>query len=161
MRSQVKEGGPVCDINGGALYDSKLPPNDERDCEKGLGPFTDVHEFHSYLIKNGKESVDYTLMVDPDKVKLKEAFDLQFLSTDWYENKVCFTHGDIRSIHILVNQKDNIVTSLDWDTAGWWPLYYESFGATIFTREKILKSSETEKNMYRERKEWYEYYAYF
>jgi aminoglycoside phosphotransferase len=35
-----------------------------------------------------------------------------------------FTHGDMSSLNVLVDG-DNIVGIIDWETAGWYPHYWE------------------------------------
>ncbi|KAI9038535.1 aminoglycoside phosphotransferase family protein [Aspergillus affinis] len=40
---------------------------------------------------------------------------------DW---PIMFTHGDLSSLNILV-RGDDIVSIIDWETAGWYPSYWE------------------------------------
>lgn len=40
------------------------------------------------------------------------------------EYGTCFTHGDLNSMNIL-SKRDAVVGIVDWDTAGWFPEYWE------------------------------------
>ena len=55
-----------------------------------------------------------------------------------------FTHGDLSSLNVLV-RGDKIVGVIDWETAGWYPVYWEYTTASqvspmnSFWREEIDK----------------------
>lgn len=55
-----------------------------------------------------------------------------------------FTHGDLSSLNILV-RSDEVVGIIDWETAGWYPSYWEYTTAcqvnprNPFWREQIDK----------------------
>lgn len=102
-RSGVVEG-----VDGGKLYDMRL-----QDGLKGFGPFDSIRDFHSFL-RGGITAFPEQISEVNELVKKHE---VARFST-------CFTHGDLNSMNILV-KGDDIVGIIDWDTAGWYPEYWE------------------------------------
>ena len=57
---------------------------------------------------------------------------------------IVLTHGDLSSTNVLVHG-DDVVGIVDWETAGWWPSYWEYTTASTvapgdeFWREEIDK----------------------
>ncbi|KAF1345058.1 kinase-like domain-containing protein [Delphinella strobiligena] len=115
---QPQHGTRVASVDGGSLYDMRLP---------GLGvvypvrtpwrfgPFDDVKAFHLWL-RQGIDKIDdrYT----PD---LKNLIAMH-QSKDW--GLPVFTHGDLSSLNVLV-KGETITGIVDWETAGWYPSYWE------------------------------------
>ncbi|UZP40971.1 hypothetical protein NXS19_008787 [Fusarium pseudograminearum] len=79
------------------------------------GPYASVREFHEALVNNIPWDADYTKYPD-----LIELFDFYRQA----ENKLVLTHGDLSSLNILV-RGDRVVGIIDWETAGWFPKYWE------------------------------------
>lgn len=100
--------GVVEGIEGGKLYDMRL-----QDGLKGFGPFDSVRDFHSFLRGGISASPEQI----PEVNEMVKKHEKAHFST-------CFTHGDLDSMNVLV-QGDNIVGIIDWDTAGWFPEYWE------------------------------------
>jgi thiamine kinase-like enzyme len=100
--------GVVEGVDGGKLYDMRLS-----DGLKGFGPFDSVCDFHSFLRGGISASPEQI----PEVNELVEKHEMAQFST-------CLTHGDLNSMNILVNG-DNVVGIVDWDTAGWYPEYWE------------------------------------
>lgn len=101
------EGSKVASVDGGSLYDGRIPGPTLR-----FGPFHTVQDFHQHL-RSGMES---NSRLDP---KVQELIKQQ--NKSW---PLLFTHGDLSSLNILV-RGDNIVGMIDWETAGWYPSYWE------------------------------------
>ncbi|MCJ1336542.1 hypothetical protein MMC09_001818 [Bachmanniomyces sp. S44760] len=111
MRSvEATNPGVVEGFDGKAsLYDVRLSGG-----LQGFGPFNSVHDFHSFL----RDGIAASPGQIPEVNELVEKHEnSQFSST-------CITHGDLNSMNILVKD-DNIVGIVDWDTAGWYPEYWE------------------------------------
>lgn len=108
MRELRAESPAICSVNGGSLYDPRMPKATIR-----YGPFDDVHDFHDYLRDGIQDHDNHT----PDVRKLIR------LHNEKWEGPT-FTHGDLSSINILA-RGDEIVGIVDWETAGWYPSYWE------------------------------------
>jgi fructosamine-3-kinase len=101
------EGMGVASVTGGTLFDCCLPGASLR-----LGPFSSVQDFHRHL----REGIDFDPGLDLEIQELIKEHD-----RDW---PIVFTHGDLSSLNILV-RGDDIVGIVDWETAGWYPSYWE------------------------------------
>lgn len=107
MRRIPKPDARICNADGGSLWDCRLPTSLDR-----YGPFADTQELHSFL-RNKLEKA-------PPHPEVDEMIELQ--KRDW--GQPVFTHGDLSSLNILV-RGDNVVGIVDWETAGWYPPYWE------------------------------------
>ncbi|KAI8937905.1 hypothetical protein NX059_005589 [Plenodomus lindquistii] len=109
MRSITSsEGMGVAHVHGGPLYDPRLPGTSNH-----FGPFRTIRDFHRHL-RGGLEA-------HPEhKVEISELTSWQ----DEYSGPLVFTHGDLSSLNILA-VGDEIVGIVDWETAGWYPSYWE------------------------------------
>ncbi|KAG7139916.1 hypothetical protein HYQ45_003247 [Verticillium longisporum] len=103
------EGTKVSSVDGGPFYDCRLPSRPY------WGPYDTVREFHEALADNLPWDADYTKI--PDLAEL-------FAFYRQAENKLVLTHGDLSSLNILVCG-DDVVGIVDWETAGWFPAYWE------------------------------------
>ncbi|KAI6045487.1 kinase-like domain-containing protein [Pisolithus marmoratus] len=100
----------VSNVDGGPIYDQRLP-------KKLLwGPFKTIQDFHREL-RDGVEVKGLTGGMPPGLDQL-----VSYHNQHWPES--VFTHGDLSSSNILV-QGDRIVGIIDWETAGWYPPYWE------------------------------------
>ncbi|RYP80834.1 hypothetical protein DL770_006075 [Monosporascus sp. CRB-9-2] len=95
---------------GGAIYDGRLPN------KSFWGPFTTADEFHREL----RDSMDLEAHYEdvPDDLQEPFAFHGQQFP------RSVLTHGDLSSLNILVRD-DEVVDIIDWETAGWFPPYWE------------------------------------
>ncbi|KAF2824557.1 hypothetical protein CC86DRAFT_421116 [Ophiobolus disseminans] len=100
--------GVIEGVDGDKLYDMRL-----QDGLQGFGPFDSIRGFHSFPRGGIRASPDQI----PEVNKLAEKHEKAQFSTR-------FTHGDLNSMNILV-KGDSIVGIIDWDTAGWYPEYWE------------------------------------
>ncbi|TQV94306.1 hypothetical protein V2A60_002660 [Cordyceps javanica] len=105
-------GTGVSSIDGGPFYDCRLPSR------LYWGPYATVREFHEALIDGMSLDTEYTLA--PDLADLSELFKFYRQSG----NELVLTHGDLSSLNILV-QGDAVIGIVDWETAGWFPVYWE------------------------------------
>ncbi|EGY19184.1 uncharacterized protein VDAG_09518 [Verticillium dahliae VdLs.17] len=103
------EGQGVSSIDGGPFYDFRLPSR------LYWGPYGTVREFHEALVDGMNLDADYTLAAD-----LSELFEFYQQSG----NELVLTHGDLSSLNILV-RGDTVVGIVDWETAGWFLVYWE------------------------------------
>ena len=109
MRSlRPTKPGAVQAVDGGKLYDMRLSGG-----LSGIGPFVSLDEFHAFLRDGIGSSPDQVPEVN-ELVHRHEAS----------RHGTCFAHGDLNSMNILA-KGDDIVGVVDWDTAGWWPEYWE------------------------------------
>jgi aminoglycoside phosphotransferase len=98
----------VANVDGGPLYDPRLPGS-----SLYFGPFKTVQDFHRYL-RGGQEA-------HPDHwADISELIARQ----ENTPSELVFTHGDLSSFNVLTSG-DEIVGIIDWETAGWYPHYWE------------------------------------
>ncbi|KAJ5427846.1 Aminoglycoside phosphotransferase [Penicillium cf. griseofulvum] len=71
-----------------------------------------IQNFHRHL----RMGMDFDSRVD---LEIQELIKQQ--SKTW---PLVFTHGDLSSLNILA-RRDDIVGIIDWETAGWYPSYWE------------------------------------
>ncbi|KAJ4364957.1 hypothetical protein N0V83_008573 [Neocucurbitaria cava] len=102
------EGIGVAHVDGGPLYDFRLPGTSNH-----FGPFRTIQDFHRHL-RGGLEA-------HPDhKPEISELIFKQ----DNVRSRPVFTHGDLSSLNVLASG-DEVVGIVDWETAGWYPSYWE------------------------------------
>jgi len=117
-RLEAPHGTRIANANGGSLFDMRLPGlavNHPQVTAVRFGPFEDIPSFHRWL----------TRPIDEPRESLPA--DVNDL-IDWYKKndwgRPVFTHGDLSSLNILV-EGDDITGIIDWETAGWYPSYWE------------------------------------
>ncbi|KAJ5505974.1 hypothetical protein N7453_004931 [Penicillium expansum] len=104
---QPLEGINVASVDGGSLFDCRVPGPSLR-----FGPFNTIQDFHRHL----------RMGIEFDSRLVSEAQELiKQHSKSW---PLIFTHGDLSSLNILV-RGDDVVGIIDWETAGWYPSYWE------------------------------------
>lgn len=108
MRRIPPPGPGVSNRDGGSLFDPRIPVPTWR-----FGPFTSITAFHEFLHDGLRPSPN----VD------QEVNDL-IAQHDGPWPPPIFTHGDLSSLNILV-KRDQVVGIVDWETAGWFPSYWE------------------------------------
>lgn len=74
--------------------------------------------------------------------------DLQELATFYRQapSTSVLTHGDLSSLNILV-RGDTVVGIIDWETAGWFPLYWEYTCASNVNPQNEFWRQEVDKFM--------------
>lgn len=117
----------ICSADGGAL--------------PGLsGPFASVAAYHNWFTSQGNPD-------DTSRVYRKMFRD---------DYNVSFSHGDLATRNIMVNEQGKIVSILDWGWAGWYPEYIEFVHSVLDGRngdwwqyvERATGSFYTELGMY-------------
>lgn len=109
MRRIAPPSLAIANADGGRLWDCRLPGR-----LLTFGPFDNIDDFHQYLRGGIKaQSNDYPPAIN-DLV--------QSHNREW--PPPVFTHGDLSSLNILA-QGDTITGIVDWETAGWYPQYWE------------------------------------
>ncbi|EOA88389.1 hypothetical protein ACJQWK_01450 [Exserohilum turcicum] len=98
----------VANVDSGPLCDPRLPGTSDF-----FGPFKTVQDFHRHL-RGGVEA-------HPDhQADISELISSQ----ESIPSDLVFTHGDLSSLNILASG-DEIAGIIDWETAGWYPYYWE------------------------------------
>lgn len=95
------EGVGVAYIDGGSLYDPRLPSKSSR-----FEPFGTIQDFYKYL----RAGLEAHPQHKPETSEL-------IYRQDRPQSAPVFTHGDLRSLNILACG-DKIVDIVDWETAG-------------------------------------------
>ena len=120
----------VASVTGGSLFDLRLPDIPGRNGR--FGPYETIQDFHQYLRRGAEASPEGQAEIN-ELVKLHEE--------TW---PVCFTHGDLSSLNILA-RGDEVVSIVDWETAGWYPSYWEYTTAWIVNPQNAFWRNEVDK----------------
>ncbi len=134
MRSITPPGPGVTNVDGGPLFDYRLPG------PVPFGPFTSIYAFHNHL-HQGLEPSQVPPTAPSAVIEM-----IRLHNGVW--PPTVFTHGDLSSLNILV-RGDDVVGIIDWTTAGWYPSYWEYTSACqvhlfySFWREEIDKFLDT------------------
>ena len=115
--AQQQISGRVEAPNGGKIYDDRYTEG----AELRFGPFATVQDFHLWL----RRGICLPLNKGPDNevdssADIEEMIRLQ----DRRRYSTVLTHGDLSSSNIMV-RKDRIVGIIDWESAAWYPDYWE------------------------------------
>ncbi|EGD85709.1 hypothetical protein H112_06624 [Trichophyton rubrum D6] len=92
-----------------------------------MGPFTTQEDLYDYLFSAASAHGF------PSKEKFQETL---VEARKIYErpHRVVFTHGDFKAHNILVDNDGHLSGFLDWESAGWYPEYWEFTTAMRFGR---------------------------
>ncbi|KJZ80126.1 hypothetical protein HIM_00840 [Hirsutella minnesotensis 3608] len=107
---------------GGSLRDSRNPRSAPR-----FGPFKSIHDFHVWLrdgFNSDREKPDRLDDGDWDGIKKMAALQ----DSPW--QPPVFTHGDLNPFNIMV-RGDRVTGIIDWESAGWYPSYWEYTAAWL------------------------------
>ncbi|KAL4968843.1 aminoglycoside phosphotransferase family protein [Aspergillus stella-maris] len=104
---QSPERTGIASIDGGSHYDCRVPGTSLR-----FGPFGTGQNFHKHL----RTGMEFDPRLDTEA---QDSFKQQ--DNTW---PLSFTHGDLSSLDILA-RGDDIAGIIDWETAGWYPSYWE------------------------------------
>ncbi|KAF5987228.1 kinase subdomain-containing protein [Fusarium coicis] len=110
-----QNGAGVESCIGGSLRDSRIPRSRPR-----FGPFKTIQDFHRWLREDLEPGSRPDHMEDQDWKDIKE----MATEEDGPWPPPVFTHGDLSPFNILV-RGDQVVGIIDWEFAGWYPLYWE------------------------------------
>jgi len=107
MRKIPPQGIDVANVDGGPLNDCRLPGPSR------YGPFKCIQDFHKHL----RQGLEFNPKFELELRQLIAQHDGPWLPP-------VFTHGDLSSLNILA-RGDKVVGIVDWETAGWFPSYWE------------------------------------
>ncbi|KAI9449805.1 kinase-like domain-containing protein [Boletus coccyginus] len=110
MRALPAPGPGISNAVGGPLYDPRFPGT-----SKTIGPFQSIRDFHTFLRNSIVEL--------PPENLYPGIRDMMVLQNQPWPMPV-FTHGDLSTFNILV-RGDRVIGIVDWETAGWYPTYWE------------------------------------
>ncbi|KZF25319.1 kinase-like protein [Xylona heveae TC161] len=99
----------VCSVTGTSLRSVRIPH------ESG-GPFESLNEFNDYLLAP-KWINEMTEEVYAERLAKAEKFHS-------INHRIVFTHGDLKHHNIMVH-KGHVSGFIDWESAGWYPEYWE------------------------------------
>lgn len=92
-----------------------------------MGPFSNQKDFYDFLIspasKHGFENLDEYEAALSRTRRLRDS-----------DYRILFTHGDFKAHNILVDDDGHLSGFLDWESAGWYPEYWEYTTAMRFGR---------------------------
>ena len=128
--------GRIANIDGGSLYDCRLSGPSLR-----FGPFSSIDEFHKHL----RGGIELNFNLNPEINRLITLHD-----GHW---PLVYTHGDLSSLNILA-RGDKIVGIIDWETAGWYPAYWEYTTACQVNPQNSFWREEIERFLDRSRQNW-------
>lgn len=112
MRSWTNPYGEnrICSISGGAIRSVRVPGHK-------MGPYAAEAEFTAHLLSTASSN-SFDSAADFEK-SLATARTMEALKHD-----MVFTHGDFYMHNILIHD-GHISGLIDWETAGWYPDYWE------------------------------------
>lgn len=111
---------PISSPIGTSIRSSRVP-------DHIMGPFTSEREFHDYLFSPASShAFESHAEYEQTLVCAKK---LQQRS-----HRIVFTHGDLKAHNIIVDDEGQLSGILDWESAGWYPEYWEFTTAMRFGR---------------------------
>ena len=124
----------IANVDGGMLYDPRLMGPSQ------FGPSDSIQSFHKYLRGGLDAHPDHTADIADFITKQEDAQNAHAMSV--------LIHGELSSFNVLA-AGDKIVGIIDWETAGWYPAYWEYTSTwnvnpqNEFWRGKVAKFLET------------------
>lgn len=129
MRRIPPPSAAVANVDGGRLWDCRLPGN-----SLDFGPFDNINAFHQHL-RSGLNTMSEGFPPTVNEL-------IRLHDREW--SAPVLTHGDLSSLNIMA-EGDTITGIIDWETAGWYPCYWEYTTAcqvnirNSFWREEVDK----------------------
>ncbi|KAJ5559103.1 hypothetical protein N7535_009032 [Penicillium sp. DV-2018c] len=115
-------GKRICSLLGTPIRSVRVP-------DHFAGPFESEEEFNEYLIRPSWSGGFSSESAYNDALSLAKGMGMM-------SHRIVFTHGDLKPHNILV-RGSHITGFLDWESAGWYPDYWDFTTALRFTREEI------------------------
>ena len=118
----VGQNQRICYIVGTSLRSVRVPSS-------RIGPCRDEEEFNKTLIdpagtSHAKAFPNY----ERDLARAAKLHEKQ--------HKIVFSHGDLSPCNILVTHDGHLSAILDWESAGWYPEYWDFTTACMFQRPR-------------------------
>lgn len=126
-------------VDGGHLYDCRVPGT-----TLTFGPFRSVRNFHRHL----RRGMEYDDRLD---IKIRMLIKLHNHDDDRWP--LVITHGDPSSLNTPVRGAD-VVGIIDWETAGWYPSYWEYTTACLVNPQILFWAHEIDKFLTPNRRSW-------
>ena len=101
--------GMVCAFDGSTCFDDRIQ-------SQKCGPFASEGAFNRYRL-----GLLGRFLWEPSTRKQIENIKLRLRD----DHRIVLTHGDLKDCNILMDNADNVVAIIDWETAGWMPEYWE------------------------------------
>ena len=133
---QPLSGMSIAGVDGTSLHDFRLPNTFDH-----IGPFKSVRDFHRYLRRGLEDHEDHS----PNTRKF-------IAEHDSAKEATCFTHCDFSSFNILV-EGDKVTGIVDWESAGWFPLYWEYVMAWNVNPQNLFWQAEVDRFLHPFREE--------
>ncbi|KFY40703.1 hypothetical protein V494_03365 [Pseudogymnoascus sp. VKM F-4513 (FW-928)] len=127
MRRIAPPSSAVSNVDGGILYDCRIHGPMQ------FGPFKSIQDFHKYLRGGLEAHADNP----SDASEL-----IAWQDGPW--SAPVFTHGDLSSLNILA-RGDEVVGIIDWETAGWYPDYWEYTTASNVNPQNLFWKKEVDR----------------
>ncbi|KAI0471034.1 kinase-like protein [Xylariaceae sp. FL0804] len=102
---------------------------DSIDHNHKYGPWLDEHGFNEGIMEALSRKSPWPAPTDPESAGYNKTYALRQLVHSLRGHEIVFTHGDLHAGNILI-QDDLTVVILDWETAGFYPAYWEWYKAT-------------------------------
>ena len=113
-------GDRICSLEGTAIRSVRVPNH-------SAGPFESEEELNEYLIQPAWSGGLSSEAEYQEKLDIAKGMGTM-------SHRIVFSHGDLKPHNILV--KDGHITGfLDWESAGWYPDYWDFTTALRATRE--------------------------
>ncbi|KAI1972468.1 hypothetical protein LOZ51_005976 [Ophidiomyces ophidiicola] len=108
----------ICSVLGTSIQSTRVPNHI-------MGPFTSERGLTQYLLS----------AASAHGFKSREEYDKALVRAkriDQHSHRVTFTHGDFKAHNILVDDDGHLSGFLDWESAGWYPEYWDYTTAMRF-----------------------------
>lgn len=124
MRNWTSPWGPdqICSISGGAIRSVRVPGH-------SVGPCKNEQDFNEFLISAAFFYPEGQGSRERYEALLARAKKMHTLS-----HPVVFSHGDLKHFNLMVD-KGKITGFIDWESAGWYPDYWDFTTALRFASE--------------------------
>jgi len=129
MRRIPPPSEAVSNVDGGRLWDCRLAGK-----TYDFGPFDNINTFHQHL-RGGIDTVSERLPATVNEL-------IQLHGREW--PAPVLTHGNLSSLNIMA-EGDTITSIVDWETAGWYPCYWEYTTACQVTIREPFWREEVDK----------------
>ena len=113
-------GEQICSAIGTSISSQRVPRHT-------MGPFKSEKELHAYLL--APASTNGFASLDEYRRSMSEARKIIDVP-----HHIVFTHGDLKTHNILIDENYCLFGFLDWESAGWCPEYWEFTTAVRFVR---------------------------
>ena len=125
----------ICSITGGLIRSLRVPYTD--DLKHHIGPYNTEAEFNEQLIECSRRHNQY----HREKFTREEwggtydDFQARAATLHGVKHPIKFTQGDLTMHNVMVTYSGHLSAIIDWESAGWYPDYWEIATGTRFFEE--------------------------